>query len=79
MFHLAGVVSGHLVQVPWVTWVVISSIRHLKLLVLGYPSEVECSQVAIFEKMWTPDYFPESCPAASSLNLNFREKMENLM
>ncbi len=38
---------------------------------LLYPSEVECSQVSIFEKMWTPDYFPESCPAASSVILNF--------
>ena len=41
---------------------------------LGYPSEVECSQVAIFEKMWTPDYFPESCPAASSIKLRFPGK-----
>ncbi|HEV3222575.1 MAG TPA: Gfo/Idh/MocA family oxidoreductase [Puia sp.] len=41
---------------------------------LGYPSEVECSQVSIFEKMWTPDYFPESCPAASSVILNFPGK-----
>jgi predicted dehydrogenase len=41
---------------------------------LGYPSEVECSQVSIFEKMWTPDYFPESCPAASSIKLKFPGK-----
>ena len=41
---------------------------------LGYPSEVECSQVALFEKMWTPDYFPESCPAASSVILKFPGK-----
>ncbi len=41
---------------------------------LLYPSEVECSQVSIFEKMWTPDYFPESCPAASSVILNFPGK-----
>jgi predicted dehydrogenase len=41
---------------------------------LGYSSEVECSQVSIFEKMWTPDYFPESCPAASSVILNFPGK-----
>ena len=41
---------------------------------LGYPSEVECSQVAIFEKMWTPDYFPESCPAASAIKLRFPGK-----
>jgi predicted dehydrogenase len=41
---------------------------------LGYPSEVECSQVSLFEKMWTPDYFPESCPAASSIILKFPGK-----
>ncbi len=41
---------------------------------LGYPSEVECSQVSIYEKMWTPDYFPESCPAASSVKLKFPGK-----
>jgi hypothetical protein len=41
---------------------------------LGYPSEVECSQVSLFEKMWTPDYFPESCPAASSVILKFPGK-----
>ena len=41
---------------------------------LGYPSEVECSQVSIYEKMWTPDYFPESCPAASSIKLKFPGK-----
>jgi len=41
---------------------------------LGYPSEVECSQVSIYEKMWTPDYFPESCPAASSIKLRFPGK-----
>jgi predicted dehydrogenase len=41
---------------------------------LGYPSEVECSQVSIYEKMWTADYFPESCPAASSIKLKFPGK-----
>lgn len=41
---------------------------------LGYPNAVECSQVAIFEKAWTPEYFPESCPAASSVILNFPGK-----
>ncbi len=41
---------------------------------LGYPSEVECSAVSIFEKMWTPDYNPESCPAASSIILKFPGK-----
>jgi predicted dehydrogenase len=41
---------------------------------LGYPSEVECSQVSIFEKAWQPDYFPESCPPASSVILKFAGK-----
>jgi len=38
---------------------------------LTYPNAVECSQVSIFEHAWTPEYFPESCPAASSVILNF--------
>ena len=41
---------------------------------LGYPSEVECSVGTIFEKMWTPDYFPESCPASSSVKMRFPGK-----
>jgi predicted dehydrogenase len=41
---------------------------------LGYPSEVECSAVSLVEKMWTPDYFPESCPAAASIILKFPGK-----
>jgi len=41
---------------------------------LGYPSAVQCSQVSLYEKMWTADYFPESCPAASSVILNFPGK-----
>jgi predicted dehydrogenase len=41
---------------------------------LGYPSEVECSAVNIYERMWTPDYFPESCPAASSIIIKFPGK-----
>src|SRR5450755_2722200 len=41
---------------------------------LAYPSEVECSQVSIFEKAWTPDYYPESCPPASSVILKFPGK-----
>ncbi|MFI5194472.1 MAG: Gfo/Idh/MocA family protein [Chitinophagales bacterium] len=38
---------------------------------LGYPSEVECSAVALMEKMWTASYFPESCPPASKIILKF--------
>jgi predicted dehydrogenase len=41
---------------------------------LGYPTEVECSAVSLVEKMWTSDYFPESCPAASSIILKFPGK-----
>jgi predicted dehydrogenase len=41
---------------------------------LGYPNAVECSQVSIFEKAWTPEYFPESCPAASSVIVHFPGK-----
>ena len=38
---------------------------------LNYPSAVECSVADIYEEMWTASYHPESCPAASSLKLDF--------
>ena len=41
---------------------------------LGYPSEVECSEGAIFEKMWNAAYYPESCPISSSIKLRFPMK-----
>lgn len=41
---------------------------------LGYPSEVECSVVNLYEKMWTASYHPESFPAASTLKLKFPGK-----
>jgi predicted dehydrogenase len=41
---------------------------------LGYPSEVECSEAAIYEQMWTASYYPDSCPAASSIILKFQGK-----
>jgi predicted dehydrogenase len=41
---------------------------------LGYPTDVQCSQVAIYEKMYSPAYFPESCPASSSVILTFPGK-----
>jgi predicted dehydrogenase len=41
---------------------------------LGYPSEVECSEGAIFEKMWNAAYYPESCPISSSVKLKFPGK-----
>lgn len=45
-----------------------------KVVGLGYPSEVECSVADVYEKMWTPAYHPESCPAASSITLKFPGK-----
>ena len=45
-----------------------------KTLGLEYPTAVQCSPVSIYEKMSTPAYFPESCPAASSVILNFSGK-----
>lgn len=41
---------------------------------LGYPSEVECSEAAIYEKMWNASYYPDSCPAASSVIVRFPGK-----
>ena len=41
---------------------------------LGYPSEVECSEGAVFEKMWNAAYYPESCPISSSVKLKFPMK-----
>ncbi len=41
---------------------------------LGYPTDVQCSEVSIYEKMYSPAYFPESCPAASSVILTFPGK-----
>ena len=38
---------------------------------LNYPSEVECSVAAIYEQMWNASYYPDSCPAASSIKLKF--------
>ena len=38
---------------------------------LGYPSEVECSTVNLYEEMWNASYHPDSFPAASTLKLKF--------
>ncbi|MEO5980520.1 MAG: Gfo/Idh/MocA family oxidoreductase [Chryseolinea sp.] len=38
---------------------------------LGYPSEVECSVVNLYEEMWNASYHPDSFPAASTLKLKF--------
>jgi hypothetical protein len=41
---------------------------------LGYPSEVECSEGNVMERMWSPSYYPESCPISSSIKLKFPGK-----
>jgi len=41
---------------------------------LGYPSEVECSVAAVYEKMWTASNYPDSCPLASTVILKFPDK-----
>lgn len=41
---------------------------------LLYPSEVECSTAAVYEQMWTPSSYPDSCPLASSITLRFPSK-----
>ncbi|MFT3682589.1 MAG: Gfo/Idh/MocA family oxidoreductase [Ferruginibacter sp.] len=41
---------------------------------LGYPSEVECSVAAVYEKMWTPSWYTESCPLASTATVKFPGK-----
>ena len=41
---------------------------------LGYPSEVECSVGDVYEKMWNPAYYPESCPISSSVKMKFPGK-----
>ncbi len=38
---------------------------------LGYASEVECSVVNVFEKMWASSYHPDSYPTACTLKLKF--------
>ena len=41
---------------------------------LGYPSEVECSVAAVYEKMWSASNYPDSCPLASTVILKFPNK-----
>jgi predicted dehydrogenase len=41
---------------------------------LGYPTEVECSEGNVMEKMWSASYYPESCPISSSIKLKFPGK-----
>jgi predicted dehydrogenase len=38
---------------------------------LTYPEAVECSVSDLYDVMWKPTYHPDSCPASSSLKLDF--------
>lgn len=48
-----------------------------RVLGLGYPTEVECSVGQIFIQDWTPEYIPEGCPPASSVQLKFPATAKN--
>lgn len=48
-----------------------------RVLGLGYPTEVESSVGAIYSKDWVPDYFPESCPPSSRIQLKFPANEKN--
>ena len=54
-----GDVGCHLIDIPFRT------------LGLTYPKSAECSVGTIFSQMWTPDYYPEGCPASSFITLQF--------
>ncbi len=54
-----GDVGCHLIDIPFRT------------LGLHYPTDAECSVGTIFTRMWTPDYYPEGCPASSFITLHF--------
>lgn len=48
-----------------------------RVLGLGYPTEVECSVGQIFIQDWTPEYIPEGCPPASSVQIKFPATAQN--
>lgn len=54
-----GDMGCHLIDIPF------------KALGLKYPTDVECSIGSLYTKMWTPDYYPEGCPASSYVSLHF--------
>jgi predicted dehydrogenase len=54
-----GDVGCHLIDIPFRT------------LGLKYPTDAECSVGSVYSQMWTPDYFPEGCPASSFITLHF--------
>ncbi len=54
-----GDVGCHLIDIPFRT------------LGLKYPTDAECSVGSVYSQMWTADYHPQGCPAASFITLHF--------
>jgi predicted dehydrogenase len=48
-----------------------------RVLGLGYPTEVESSVGAVYTRDWIPDYYPESCPTSSRIQLKFPSSTKN--
>ena len=55
----------HLIDIPF------------KALGLKYPTSVECSVGTIYSKMWNADFYPEGCPASSSVSIQFDATAKN--
>ncbi|NBA85975.1 Gfo/Idh/MocA family oxidoreductase [Emticicia sp. CRIBPO] len=60
-----GDVGCHLIDIPFRT------------LGLMYPTDAECSVGSIYSQMWSADYNPEGCPAASFITLHFNATKKN--
>ena len=60
-----GDMGCHLIDIPF------------KALGLKYPTDLECSVGSVYEKMWTPNYYPEGCPPASSVSMHFDATEKN--
>src|SRR6056300_1310504 len=60
-----GDMGCHLIDIPF------------KALGLKYPTSVECSVGTIYSKMWSPDFYPEGCPASSSVSIHFDATPKN--
>lgn len=60
-----GDMGCHLIDIPF------------KALGLRYPTDVECSIGSLYTQMWTPDYYPEGCPASTYVSLHFDATEKN--
>ena len=48
-----------------------------KTLGLHYPTDVECSVGAVFQKPWSYNYVPKGCPSSSIVTLHFDKSKKN--